>query len=105
MIHCSSFRIVPCDKLIRGQKYKIQLPNATYKGTYEYQTFDGYYRCIHLTDITENKSIHKMYGSMYFSKAMFYNFVSQKTRIQNAMERRALNKIIGKIIGDPYFRW
>ena len=103
MIH-GSFQIVPCHKLIGGQKYKIQLPNATYKGTYEFETFDGYYRCIHLTDITENKTIH-MYGSMYFSKANFYKFVSQKTRIQNAMEQRAVNKIIGQIIGDPCFRW
>ena len=35
----------------------------------------------------------------------FYQFVSQKARIQSDMERRAVNKIVGGWIGDAYFKW
>lgn len=35
----------------------------------------------------------------------FYEFVSQKSRIQSDMEHRAVNKIVQIILGDPYFQW
>lgn len=97
------FERVPFDELIQGEEYKIQLPNANYKGTYDSTTFDGYYRCVGLTDISK----HKKYTSLCFSRGYvkFYRFVPQKDRIQNAMEQRAVNKMVGEIIGDPCFMW
>ena len=97
------FEHVPSDQLIPGKEYKIQVRNETYKGTYQSTTVDGYFRFIHLTETNK----HKKYSSLCFSKAYakFYRFVPQKDQIQNAMERRAINKMIGQIIGDPCFMW
>ena len=97
------FERVPSDQLIRGEKYLVQLPNANYKGRYEYITYDGYYKCIDLTDTTNHKKYTALCLSRGFTK--FYRFVSQKARIQNAMEQRAVNKLIGQLIGDPCFTW
>lgn len=35
----------------------------------------------------------------------YYEFVSQKARIQSDMERRALNLIVQRLIGDVCFKW
>lgn len=35
----------------------------------------------------------------------FYDFVPQKARIQSVMERRAVNLIIRRLIGDDCFVW
>ena len=39
------------------------------------------------------------------SKCIYYEVVSKKQEIQNAMELRAVNKIIQNIIGDKYFEY
>ena len=94
------FRFIPSDKLIQKETYKIKLRNVCYKGTFDFVTFDGYYRFIHLTNITnENK---KHYGSLYFDDGIFFRFVPQKKQIQDAMERRAVNKIIEKLLGHKF---
>ena len=36
---------------------------------------------------------------------LYYEIVSKKQQIQDAMEERALNLIIQKIIGDKYITW
>ena len=35
----------------------------------------------------------------------FYQFIPQKSRIQSDMERRAVNLIVRRMIGDDYFEW
>ncbi len=41
----------------------------------------------------------------YFYNETFYEPVFQKERIQSAMEYRAVNKLLQKIIGDTMFTW
>jgi hypothetical protein len=41
-------------------------------------------------------------GPDYF---IYFAFVPQKEKIQEAMEKRALNKILNQIIGDELFVW
>ena len=59
-------------------------------------------------------SMKKIYNSqikiseMYIKQLDFYDFFeleSQKEKIQNAMEQRALQKILQNIIGDIHFIW
>jgi hypothetical protein len=55
-----------------------------------------------------NKSIYRKVTEMYINSIEFYIFYelqSQKEKIQEAMERRAVNKILQKIIGDNHFVW
>jgi hypothetical protein len=45
-------------------------------------------------------------GSIFFTKLdIYYERVSVKEKIQNAMEERALQKILQKITGDANFKW
>lgn len=39
------------------------------------------------------------------SNCIYYEVVSKKQQIQDAMELRALNLIIRNIIGDKYYEW
>ena len=41
----------------------------------------------------------------YSVERKFYTFISKKTQIQDAMEARALNKVLKKITGDELFIW
>jgi hypothetical protein len=43
--------------------------------------------------------------TLFSSTSKFYKFVSQKTRIQFDMERRSVNMIVRRLIGDDYFEW
>jgi hypothetical protein len=41
----------------------------------------------------------------FFYNETFYEPIFQAERIQTAMEQRAVNKILQKIIGDQSFTW
>ena len=53
---------------------------------------------------TYNKllTIKEEKGSDYF---IYFAFVPQKEKIQEAMEKRALDKILKRLIGDELFVW
>ena len=75
----------------------------------EYGTkFTGWFNFIHSNDIYFNhlKCQYQYIGVMIFSKNdYFYELVSIKNKIQNAMEQRALNIILRRLIGDEMFTW
>ena len=53
---------------------------------------------------------HKKYSSkyktiFYMNSSFRYFLLNQKQKIQDAMENRALQKILQKIIGDNHFVW
>jgi hypothetical protein len=53
-------------------------------------------------------SLHKeieRYKTNNIHKCIYYEVVSKKQEIQNAMESRALNLIIQNIIGDKYYQY
>ena len=94
--------------LIIGKEYFIsgnEIDIIYYKGY-----FEGYlYNC------AKFYSIVAVYPSVYYytdykvfhnyPKRYYYQFISKKKEIQNAMEIRALNMILKNIIGDEYFLW
>ena len=104
------FQKVKPSELIPGKKYKIELNSYPdikpqyYKANYYYCTFDGYYKFINVKHMNI-KSLK--YDSLYFQETNtnIYMFISEKKQIQDAMERRAVNKLIGNIIGDLCFVW
>jgi hypothetical protein len=52
---------------------------------------------------TLNKEIQRYKTIGPDSYCLYYEIISKKNEIQNAMELRALNLILQKIIGDKYF--
>jgi hypothetical protein len=84
------------ETLVPGTKYKICMQFLTYHGTYTHSV-----RGMH--------NFVKINGRNNF-QAHFYNEtfcepIFQKERIQTAMEYRAVNKLLQKIIGDPMFTY
>ena len=78
------FQRVPYTNLVVGKKYKIHGQSNVYKGIYNLMfTVKGH--------------------NILFSKHnLFYEFVSNP---QANMERRAVNLIVQKLIGDAHFTW
>jgi len=84
------------ETLVPGTKYKICSNFLTYRGTYTHSV-----RGMH--------NFVKINGRSNF-QAHFYNEtfcepIFQKEHIQTAMEHRAINKLLQKIIGDTRFSW
>ena len=60
----------------------------------------------HLLRLMNPYLYHATYRAFtYDPNRYFYQFLSKKRQIQEAMEKRALNKIIQKITGDDTFVW
>jgi len=100
------FEQVPYDRLIPGKKYKITKIAALY---YE-GIFEGY--CNEINKLVCIQFIHVKYylpdvihikSQSFFKSATFYRPISKRLA-QESMERRAVNKVIQKVLGD-YFDW
>jgi len=98
------FQLIPSDDLILGKKYMIVLKGDKYAGTYRgpitvstrtYLSFDNVY------DIIEEQ---ELINPFYFTHLQrYYTFVSEQP--QWNMERRSLNIILRRLIGDECFEW
>ena len=91
-----------------GNQYFItgaEIDIIYYKGIFEgyaynstkFYSLDLIYPFCH--NYCEYRSFH------YYPIRYYYQFISKKKEIQQAMETRALNKILKQIIGDEYFEW
>jgi hypothetical protein len=71
--------------------------------------FDGYsFNCAKFHSIQVIYPSFMEYGERafhYYPKRYYYKFVSKKKEIQQAMETRAMKKILAKITGDECFIW
>jgi hypothetical protein len=97
------FEEVPYDKLIIGKKYKIIKHDSCYVGTFT--CFNEYKHAItiHFKDVNYYlPSIKHRHPLICFKNSLFYKPILKKLA-QDAMERRAINKIIQKYI--EYFEW
>jgi hypothetical protein len=99
------FKIVKWNKLIKKKYliythyYKSSMKfTGIYSHTYENRVYFYNVKCY---------NIYKQnIGSIYFTKVdTYYDLVSVKEKIQEAMEKRALDKILRKLIGDQHFEW
>jgi hypothetical protein len=87
------FQKVHPSKLINGDLCRIDIYSHTYKATFSGYTYDGYCR------FTNVKRIDNVRCKDFCIKDRYvYKFVSHKQKIQDEMERRALNTIISNLI-------
>ncbi len=84
-------------ELVPGTKYKICSVFLTYRGTYTHSVCRGMHSFVKINGRSNFQD--------YFYNETFYEPVFQKERIQSAMEYRAVNKLLQKIIGDTMFTW
>ena len=91
------FKTIIFEKLIKGDKYLIKHGKDEYViGRFiKYNNESSYFHVKHIYFKQLYYYIHK--------KSIFYEYNYQKDNIQNAMELRAVNKILRKITGDPLF--
>ena len=90
------FQHIRCEKLVVGNKYKIQTACNEFMGIYTgHDLFSG----LIFSDVKGERN----YGSVLFSTYhSYYKFVSKNP--QARMERRAVNMILQGILGD-HFEW
>jgi hypothetical protein len=92
------------DRFIKNRKYIQvckQYPNDTIVHIAIYREY--YKDNICYLQFSLYKEIQRYIDSEHDSYCLYYEIKSKKNDIQNAMEERALNLILQKIIGDKYF--
>lgn len=98
------FQSVEVADLYYNHRYKI-VAAEEYAGVYTGGKFwhngELYLEFDHSRNITGHLQPYKY----FLSTRKFYKFVSQKSRIQSDMERRAVNMIVQRLIGDDCFKW
>ena len=93
------FRSIEPEYLVSGEKYLI--------GPHGYEWYfvkEMYYKqryCVF--ESVKYSNPNNQFQISYHTP--FYQFVPQKERIQSEMERRAVNLIIRRLIGDDCFVW
>ena len=96
------FQSVEVSDLHYNHTYKI-VADSEYVGVYKGKFWcpDLYLEFDHIRNITGQFD-----PPQYFLPTRkFYKFISQKTRIQWDMERRAVNLIVRRLLGDDCFQW
>ena len=84
------------ESLVPGTKYKICMQFLTYRGTYTH-SIRGMHNFVKINGRSNFQA--------HFYNEAFYEPIFQKESIQTAMEHRAVNKLLQKIIGDTRFSW
>jgi len=97
---------------LKKQKYLI-----IYRTNHYVVNYIGWFVGYHATQVmfqkvtcfySENLNMHRIHCTpyMYFDKnSIFFEMISQKQKIQEMMEHRALLKILRRLIGDDTFYW
>ena len=97
------FRCIEPTDLHFNRKYKIVGANE-YCGIFIGKLWFGNNIYLKFTDCHALQS--KLKSTKYFlTSRNYYEFVTNKMRIQSDMERRAVNLIIRRLIGDDCFEW
>ncbi len=94
------FQLIAPDKLVIGQKYGIVSGEKDYSGIYkeacpQYKVFVKNYDNI--------RRIHYTCPFYFREQYIYYEFVSDQP--QWNMERRAVNLIVRRLLGDDCFEW
>jgi hypothetical protein len=96
------FQSVEVSNLCYNCTYKI-VADDEYVGVYKGKFWhpDLYLEFDHIRNI----SGHFQPPKYFLPTRKFYKFISQKARIQSDMERRAVNLIVRRVLGDDCFQW
>ena len=93
------FDKVDLKSLKPNEEYKLISRNQEFRGTFcKWDVITGY----HFTKIRQNEFRFPDTG---LGDVTCYRPIFQKEKRQQSMERRAVNLILRKIIGDTYFEW
>ena len=95
------FQLVEVSNLQINKKYKI-IASYEFRGFYEgpIELDKSYLQFGNLYNVTMNEFCGHSY---FYTSRQIYAFVSQQP--QWNMERRAVNLIVRRLIGDDYFEW
>lgn len=91
------FQPIEVSDMYYNRKYKIETEYGVYSGIYKGKIW---HEQLYLEFEIPNCSF-----KYFLPTRNFYQFVSQKKRIQSDMERRAVNTIMRNLIGDECFTW
>ena len=94
------FQLISSDKLVIGKKYGITWKGDDYSGIYTGPT-RNHFIFHHIYDLIEEE--HFQYPFYFTNHHVYYEFVSEQP--QEKMERRAVNMIVRRLIGDDCFEW
>ena len=98
------FQRVAFDELVPGKKYKIGMFSGIFiKETWfvEPRIMNDVYMEFENVKIGDTKTWRKFFSPY----TTFYQWIPQKEKIQWQMERRAVNLILRRLIGDEHFEW
>ena len=113
------FQRVEWDKLVVGEVYLIKyFVHGIYEDSIEEQEYFDYslkgkykgivedapYPCFDFDYLTPELNTENE-GCYFNNHHSYYRLVSQKEKIQSDMERRAVNLIVRRLIGDECFSW
>ena len=95
------FRLIAWDKLVEGEVYLIE---HDIKARFASISYGIPSPCIEFDFLTPELNME--YRASFFTDTNdYYEFVKQKEKIQSDMERRAVNLIVRRLIGDDCFEW
>ena len=95
---------VPYTQLVAGRKYKINTSYKDYMGIYIMSFWEGPYFRLLFTKIKGiNSHSSRSFAFALSKNNVFHKFVSENP--QWKMERRAVNLILRRLIGDDCFEW
>lgn len=98
------FQLISPDKLVIGIKYGIVCRGDDYSGVYTGLVTDYYRPFLVFDKIYDNIEGFEYCSSFYFTKYdLYYEFISEFPRWN--MERRSVNMIVRRLIGDDHFEW
>jgi len=91
------FQLIETSELCLDHKYKI-IADEIYSGIYKGE-------CWHNTKFFIFDKVCGGCPRYFLKTCTFYQFISQKARIQSDMEKRAFYVILRQLLGDPHFQW
>ena len=95
---------VPYTQLVAGKKYKINGSYEDHMGIYIMSFWEGPYFRLLFTKIKGiNSHSSRSFAFALSKNNVFHKFVSENP--QWKMERRAVNLILRRLIGDDCFEW
>ena len=99
------FQPIEINELKLREKYKI-VGKCEYYGTFtglmSFPDSTQYFIFVNVCNQTNNVYVP---SKLFLTTCLFKKFVSQKEKIQSDMERRAVNLLIRRIVGDNHFTW
>ena len=94
------FTQIDSEALEPNQKYKIKWKGNEYTAIFYQHSEHG---CLDFVKV--NQDTFPFLRLHSFFNLIVYQPIFQKEQIQTTMEIRAVNMILRKILGDPYFEW